>query len=206
MSSSVFSTYLQLGFFHIFNLQAYDHLVFLLVLCAPYVLRDWRRVVALVTSFTVGHSLTLALATLGVVNYSAKLVEVLIPVTILLTCVLNLVQAGRPVSRPITERRDTEAALIFTLPNLLAVVFGLIHGLGFSSYLRELLGRQSRPVLELLAFNVGVEVGQLLIVGLILLLGFVLLRGFGTARRDWLLVVSGAALGVAAVLLLGQLS
>ena len=200
---SVFQTYLQLGFFHIFNLRAYDHIVFLLALCAPYVLADWRRVVALVTSFTVGHSLTLALATLGVVNYSAILIEALIPVTILLTCLANLSKAGR--SEPRLARRLRPEPIVLALPNLLAVVFGLIHGLGFSNYLRELLGRQSRPIVELLAFNVGVELGQLLIVSFILVLGFIVLRVFNAARRDWLLVVSGAAAGIALVLLLGQI-
>lgn len=198
--SSVFQTYLQLGFFHIFNLQAYDHLVFLLALCAPYVLKDWRRVVALVTSFTVGHSITLALATLGFVEYNPALIEKLIPVTILLTCIVNIARAGQASSRPL--RPVSPTPFILNLPNLLAASFGLIHGLGFSSYLRELLGRQSRPVLELLGFNLGVELGQLLIVGAILLLGAVLLRVFGVARRDWLLVTSGAALGIAAVLLM----
>ena len=196
---SVFSTYLQLGFHHIFNPRAYDHLVFLLALCAPYALQDWRRVVALVTSFTLGHSVTLALATLNLVQYSPDLIELLIPVTIILTSLLNLVRASRPERRP-TERVTT-SSIALTLPNLLAAVFGLIHGLGFSSYLRGLLGHQSRPVLELLSFNVGVELGQLLIVGLILLAGWLLLRGLRIARRDWLLVVSGAALGIAVVLL-----
>ncbi|GAB2472136.1 hypothetical protein GCM10011375_28170 [Hymenobacter qilianensis] len=193
---SVFSTYLQLGFFHIFNLQAYDHLVFLLALCAPYVLSDWRRVVALVTSFTVGHSITLALATLGFVQYSTTLIEVLIPVTILLTCVVNMSRASRDFKR--------NQPIVLTLPNALAAIFGLIHGLGFSSYLRELLGQNTRPVLELLAFNIGVELGQLLIVALILVLGFIVLRVFRAARRDWVLVVSGAAAGIALILLLGN--
>ena len=200
--SSVFQTYFQLGFFHIFNLQAYDHLVFLLALCAPYVLSDWRRVVALVTSFTVGHSITLALATLNVVQYSPALIEKLIPVTILITCIVNIVKAGRANTRPIVAPTRREP-LVLTLPNLLAASFGLIHGLGFSSYLRELLGQQSKPVLELLSFNLGVEVGQLLIVGLILLLGFLVLRGFDAVRRDWVLITSGAALGIALVLLIG---
>ncbi|TGE21077.1 HupE/UreJ family protein [Hymenobacter metallicola] len=194
---SVFQTYLQLGFFHIFNLQAYDHLVFLLALCAPYVAAEWRRVVALVTSFTLGHSITLALATLGFVQYNPRIIEILIPITILLTCGLNLRRAGQ----------DTRhQPLVWAAPNLLAAVFGLVHGLGFSSYLRELLGQSSRPVLELLAFNVGVELGQLLIVTLILLLGFVVLRAARAARRDWVLVVSGAAAGIAAVLLLQNLT
>lgn len=201
---STFQTYLQLGFFHIFNLRAYDHLVFLLALCAPYVLADWRRVVALVTSFTVGHSLTLALATLGIVTFPAAVIEALIPVTILLTCAANLRQAGRAgLSRPERRRPDS---ILWTAPNALAAGFGLIHGLGFSNYLRELLGQQSRPVLELLSFNVGVEIGQLLIVALILLLGFLVLRGLSVARRDWLLVVSGAAGGIALVLLLNQVT
>ena len=195
---SVFLTYLKLGFFHIFNLQAYDHLVFLLALCAPYVIGDWRRVVALVTSFTVGHSLTLALATLGVVQYSAGLIEALIPITILLTCVVNMSRAGRDFKR--------NQPIVLTVPNVLAAVFGLIHGLGFSSYLRELLGQSSRPVLELLAFNLGVELGQLLIVTFILVLGFIILRGFRASRRDWVLVVSSAAAGVAVILLLGALT
>lgn len=199
--ASLFQTYLQLGFFHIFNLRAYDHLVFLLALCAPYVLADWRRVVALVTSFTLGHSLTLALATLGVVSYSPALIETLIPITILLTCAVNLARVRR--TEPRLARVSRPEPVVLALPNLLAAGFGLIHGLGFSSYLRELLGQQSRPVLELLAFNVGVELGQLLIVSFILLLGLLLLRGFGVPRRDWVLVVSGAAIGIAGVLLVG---
>lgn len=194
---SVFITYLQLGFLHICSPYATDHLTFLLALCAPYVLADWRRVAALVTSFTVGHSLTLALATLGVVGMYGPVVEALIPVTIILTALVNVRRAGPPLVRPVRR----EASVLWAAPNALALAFGLIHGLGFSSYLRALLGAQRRPVAELLAFNLGVELGQLLVVSAILLLGFVLLRGLGVARRDWVLVTSGVALGVAALLL-----
>ena len=195
---SVFTTYLQLGFLHICSWQATDHLTFLLALCAPYVLADWRRVVALVTSFTVGHSLTLALATLNVVQVNVPLVEALIPVTILLTALVNIYRAGPALSQ---APMPPAGSVVWAVPNLLAAAFGLIHGLGFSSYLRELLGREHRPVTELLSFNFGVELGQLLVVSLILLLGFGLLRGLGVARRDWVLTVSGAALGVSALLL-----
>ena len=198
---SVFSTYLQLGFLHICSWQATDHLTFLLALCAPYVLADWRRVVALVTSFTLGHSLTLALATLGVVGTNKPLIEALIPVTIIITALVDMQQAGPALARP---GRLRPRPVVWAAPNALAAAFGLIHGLGFSNYLRELLGTQRRPVLELLSFNLGVELGQLLVVAIILLLGFVVLRGFGAARRDWVLTTSGAALGVA-VLLLVQL-
>jgi hypothetical protein len=195
---SVFTTYLQLGFLHICSWQATDHLTFLLALCAPYALADWRRVVALVTSFTVGHSITLALATLGIVGVNAPVIEALIPVTIILTALVNIRQAG-----PVLDRRSRrEAPVLWAAPNALAAAFGLIHGLGFSNYLRALLGAKSRPVAELLSFNLGVELGQLLVVSVILLLGFVLLRLVGVARRDWILTVSGAALGVATLLLL----
>jgi hypothetical protein len=195
---SVFTTYLHLGFLHICSWQATDHLTFLLALCAPYVLADWRRVVALVTSFTVGHSLTLALATLGLVGVNAPLIEALIPITIILTALVNMRQAGPALDR--RSRRET--SVLWATPNALAVAFGLIHGLGFSNYLRALLGAKSRPVAELLSFNLGVELGQLLVVSVILLLGFGLLRLVGVARRDWILTVSGAALGVATLLLL----
>jgi hypothetical protein len=199
---SVFQTYWQLGLLHICTPRAADHLTFLLALCAPYVLADWRRVLALVTSFTLGHSLTLALSTLGLVAFNPTIIEALIPVTIMVTALVNLRGAGAaPAGRVLRAR----APVLTAAPNLLALGFGLIHGLGFSNYLRSLLGPNSRPVQELFAFNVGVEVGQVLIVAVILLLGLVLLRGFAVARRDWLLTTSGAALGIATVLLLQQL-
>ena len=194
---SVFQTYLQLGFLHICTPRAADHLTFLLALCAPYVLNDWRRVLALVTSFTVGHSLTLALATLGAVSFRPAVIEALIPVTIMITALLNMRGAGSLITR--------RAPMFAAAPNGLALGFGLIHGLGFSSYLRALLGANSRPVEELFAFNVGVELGQVLIVSAILLLGALLLGSLRVARRDWLLTTSGAALGIATVLLVQQL-
>ena len=194
---SVFQTYLQLGFLHICTPRAADHLTFLLALCAPYVLSDWRRVLALVTSFTIGHSLTLALATLGMVAFRPAVIEALIPITIMVTALVNMRGAGRLLTR--------RTPVLAAAPNGLALVFGLVHGLGFSNYLRALLGANSRPVEELFAFNLGVELGQILVVSAILLLGAVLLGSLRVARRDWLLTTSGAALGIATVLLLQQL-
>ena len=195
--SSVFQTYLQLGFLHICTPRSADHLTFLLALCAPYALGDWRRVLALVTSFTLGHSLMLALATLGVVVFNPAIVEALIPATIMVTALLNL----RRADRVLTPRTPVLSAA----PNALALGFGLIHGLGFSNYLRALLGPNTRPIQELFAFNVGVEIGQVLIVTAILLVGAVLLQRLRVARRDWLLATSGAGLGIATVLLMQQL-
>lgn len=199
---SLFQTYLELGFHHIISWRATDHLTFLLALCAPYALANWRRVVLLVTSFTVGHSLTLALATLQVVAFPTALIETLIPSTIILTALFNLRRAGRPL---IARTAGTDTAR-GAAPYLLAGTFGLIHGLGFSNYLRSLLGANSRPIQELLAFNVGVELGQLLVVAVVLGLAYLLLNLVGVARRDWVLTSSGAALGIALVLLLQLLT
>ena len=131
------------------------------------------------------------------VAFRPAVIEALIPATIMATALVNL---GRANAVPAPPAPGLRAA-----PNLLALGFGLVHGLGFSNYLRALLGAGSRPIKELLAFNVGVEVGQVLIVTTILMLGAVLLRRLGVARRDWLLTTSGAALGIATVLLLQQL-
>lgn len=190
---SIFQIYFHLGFRHICDLRATDHLAFLLALCAPFALGDWRRVLALVSSFTVGHSLTLALATLGVVVVNPAVVEMLIPLTIMATAGLNMARVGRQTA--------PAAPVLWAAPNALALGFGLIHGLGFAGYLGALLGAQARPVVELLAFNLGVEAGQVLIVaGVLAVAGLALGRG-RVARRDWVLAVSGAALGIAALLL-----
>ena len=123
MNDSVFSVYLQLGFHHIFNLQAYDHLAFLVALAAPFIWQNWRNVVMLATAFTIGHSVTLALAVLQIVPVNESLIETLIPVTILLTSFFNMVQQAKPGSKTVR----------FPVQNLAALGFGLIHGLGFSN-------------------------------------------------------------------------
>ena len=188
-----FEAYLRLGFAHITDLEGYDHILFVIALCAGYGLRDWRRVLVLVTAFTVGHSITLALATLRLFTYRTDVIEWLIPVTILITAVANLAAPGK-----------SDAGVPNRYPYArygLALLFGLIHGLGFSNFLRSMLGREAGIVQPLLAFNIGLELGQLLIVAAILVLAFGCTRLLGVARRDWNLVVSGAVAGVALTLI-----
>jgi hypothetical protein len=188
-----FEAYLRLGFAHITDLEGYDHILFIIALCAVYGLRDWRRVLVLVTAFTVGHSITLALATLRLFTYRTEVIEWLIPVTILVTAVANLAAAGKA---------DAAAPPRYPYARYgLALLFGLVHGLGFSNFLRSMLGREASLVQPLLAFNVGLEIGQLLIVAAILGVAFVCTRLLGVARRDWTLVVSGAVAGVALTLI-----
>ncbi len=186
---TTFSLYFQLGLTHILDIRGYDHILFVVALCAMYVLRDWRKILLLVTAFTVGHSITLALATLRLVRLDPDLVEFLIPVTIFITAVSNIVR-----------KRGAALPQVAPLNYALALIFGLIHGLGFSNYLRSLLGKEQSIVGPLLSFNLGLELGQLVIVLIFLLSASVGVGLLGVSRRDWKLVISSAIAGISLML------
>ncbi|GAB3323083.1 HupE/UreJ family protein [Larkinella ripae] len=194
---SEFWAYLQLGFSHITDPGGYDHILFVVALCAVYHLSQWKQVLILVTAFTLGHSLTLALATLQLVNYSTDLIELLIPVTILITAFTNFFYQV-PKSRFNEKPKQSSGRYV------LALVFGLIHGLGFSNYLRSLLGQQSNIVKPLFAFNLGLEFGQIFIVFGILTLALVLVEILKVRRHDWNLIISGIVAGMALSLIIGN--
>ena len=143
---SELATYITLGFRHITDLEAMDHILFLFALAAIYRLRDWRDSLRVVSAFTIGHSVTLALAVTGALVLPTRLIEFLIPVTIVATCVDNLVRTGG-VYRPV-----------------FAGVFGLVHGAGFANYLRSLFVDQI--ALPLFGFNVGIELGQIVVLAI----------------------------------------
>lgn len=187
---NTFELYFKLGLQHILDIQGYDHILFVLALCAVFTGRDWKKILILVTAFTIGHSLTLALATFKVVNVRSDVIEFLIPVTIAITAFMTILKP-RPSSG-----RGVQLNYFF------ALFFGLIHGLGFFNYLRELLGKEASIWQPLLAFNLGLEAGQLVIVGAFLLLTSILVGIAGVNKRDWALVVSSMVLGVALVLML----
>jgi hypothetical protein len=149
-------TYLRLGLHHIADLRGYDHILFVAALTVAYRPSEWRRLLWLVTAFTLGHSITLALATLNLVRANAGLVETGIALTIVISSLMAIALAVRSEAAPAAQGQ----ALRYTL----AAVFGLIHGLGFSTFLRSLLGGEESIFVPLLSFNVGLELGQLLIV------------------------------------------
>ncbi len=184
-----FTFYLQLGFEHISDLSGFDHILFLIALCAVYRMEQWKSIVILVTAFTVGHSITLALASLEAVTIPSEIIEFLIPTTILLTAIHNVVR--RPTGGP-SKMGPTYAMALF---------FGLIHGMGFSNYFRALLMGDSSVAVPLLAFNVGIELGQLLVVAFIVGTAYLFLNVFRVKHREWNLFVSGAAAGIAAMLM-----
>ena len=188
---SDFSLYFGLGKDHILDYaNGYDHILFVVALCALYVSRDWKRVLILVTAFTIGHSITLALSTFRIVNVRSELVEFLIPVTIFITAVSNLFKNEQSIGT-----KPMQANYFF------ALFFGLIHGLGFSNYLRAILGRDKTIITQLFAFNVRLEFGQLVIVLLFMSVCFILVDLFGVDRRDWKMVISSAIAGMALILM-----
>lgn len=196
-----FSAYLELGLTHILDVQGYDHILFIVALVAAYTLSDARRLLWLVTAFTVGHSITLALATLGLVTVDSRLVEVLIPLTIVATALFTIWQERQPAG-PYEAESKRSAYMRYVL----AAGFGLIHGLGFSSFLRAALGGEESLVVPLLGFNVGLELGQIVILLGILLVGLAVTKLAGLTDRAWTLVLSGVALGGALTLVVDALA
>jgi hypothetical protein len=188
---SEFSLYFDLGKDHILDYEnGYDHILFVLALCAIYLVRDWKRILVLVTAFTIGHSITLALATLGIISVKTELIEFLIPLTIFITCFSNLFRSEDSVyERPVQTNY------------LFALFFGLIHGMGFSNYLKAILGKDRSIILQLLAFNVGLEFGQIVVVLIFMVVSFLLVDLLTVARRDWRLVLSSAIGGIALILM-----
>ena len=187
---TTFTVYLRLGFEHLLDLRGYDHILFLAVLCAAYTLPRWRELLVLVTAFTIGHSVSLAVATLRLVRVDTGLVEFLIPVTIVATAVTNL--AGLRRDDP-DEHRVAARPLRYAL----ALAFGVIHGLGFSNFLRLALGEERSLFVPLLSFNIGLELAQIVVAGGVLALALVATRRTPLSDRAWNIAVSTLA-GVAA--------
>jgi hypothetical protein len=182
-----FGFYFQLGWHHIMSKNALDHQLFIAALVAIYLLKDWKQVLVLVTAFTIGHSLTLALSVLDIIRFSSKWVEFLIPCTIVITAITNLFQ-----------KKFTPKSV--RLNYFLALFFGLIHGMGFANTLRFVLAKDQSLVTGLLGFNVGLEVGQITMVLILLLFAQLLISICKVNRREWVIFLSAAAFSVAMVM------
>ncbi len=200
---SEFSVYLRLGFEHITDIQGYDHLLFVGALTAAYGYSEWRRLLWLVTAFTVGHSLTLGLATLDLVRVSSGLVEFLIPLTILITSIMNIAVAARADIGG--EKSEQAKDWVGRGRYGAASVFGLIHGMGFSNFLRAALGGEEGVVFPLFAFNVGLELGQLVIVLAVLGVGSLVTRLVHGRRGIWTITLSGVTALVSIALMIDRL-
>ena len=178
-----FKLYFQIGIDHILNPEALDHILFVAALCLRYLMKDWKKVIVLVTAFTIGHSVTLALSALGLVHFATRWIEFLIPLTIIATALNNLVQRKDHVEHP------SRLPLIY----FFALFFGLIHGLAFASTLVSLVGKDDL-ILPLLAFNLGIEAAQLAVVAAILLISFIFVQLIKIRRIWWVRGVSALVL------------
>ncbi|WP_338057109.1 HupE/UreJ family protein [Tenacibaculum maritimum] len=184
---------LQNGLISRIDIKAYDHILFLIVLACVYIFKQWPKVLWLITLFTIGHSITLALSAYGILNINAPLVEFLIPFTIFVTGLMNILTAKK------ASQGKENQNLFF------ALFFGLIHGLGFSNYFKIMIGKNNDKFFPLLEFALGVEAAQIIIVLLILLIGAVFQSVFTVSRRDWILVASSIVVGFAAQMMVDRI-
>lgn len=180
-----FLSHLQQGMYHILNVRAYDHILFLIVLAIPYVFKDWKRIFALVTVFTVGHTLSLILSTYNIISVNVKLVEFLIPITILIVAIYNVFTAGK-------KAQNDKVGILF----FVTLFFGLVHGLGFANAFEATVKASENKFIALLEFALGIEVGQLIIVFIVLFLSFICQTIFRFSKRDWVMVISAVVIGL----------
>ena len=183
---SEFWIYFQIGLKHVLDIHAYDHVLFLIALTIPYGFKDWKRILLLVSVFTIGHTLALLLSVFGIIAVKANIVEFLIPITILVTAVFHLFTAGK-------ASKNESVNLIF----FVTLFFGIIHGLGFSNYFKTILGgTPSSKLVPLLEFALGIEVAQLIVVFVVLIISYIVQTVFRFSKRDWALVMSAFVIGV----------
>lgn len=182
---SQFWVYFELGLDHVLDWQAYDHVLFLVVLVTSYGFTTWKRVLGLVTLFTVGHTLALFLSVYKILKVDPNYVEFLIPVTILATAIFDIATAGKKV------RHTNYNLLYFT-----TAFFGLVHGLGFSSYFKMIASGTSSKFWPLVEFALGIEAAQILVVLAVMIIGFVCQNLLKVSKRDWIIVTASIVIGV----------
>ena len=186
-----FSFYFKIGWEHIINKEALDHIFFIAALAAIYMLKDWKQVLILVTAFTIGHTITLALSTLRIVEVPSQWVEFLIPCTIVFTAVSNL------LLKDFTPKS-------IRINYFLALFFGLIHGLAFANTLRMIIAEDQSFALSMFSFSVGLESGQILIVFAILLLSELFIHFIKVSRREWVVFISAAVFALSLEMAIGR--
>lgn len=183
---SEFWIYFQIGLKHVLDIHAYDHVLFLVALAIPFTFKDWKRIVLLVTLFTIGHTMALFLSVFGIIAIKVNLVELLIPITILITALFNLFTAGK------SNKKESINVVFF-----ITLFFGIVHGLGFSNYFKSILGGDAASkILPLSEFALGIEAAQIVVVFVVLIVSYIVQTIFRFSKRDWTLVMSAFIIGV----------
>ncbi len=191
---SDFWIYLQIGFKHVLDLKGYDHMLFLAALTVPYTFKDWKKILLLISVFTLGHTVALMLSVYKILTIKTEIVEFLIPVTILITALYSLFTAGK------ANKFDNAGATV-----LITAFFGVIHGHGFANYFNAILaGEPNDKLLPLLEFALGIECGQVIVVLIVLILAYIAQTFFRFSKRDWALVMSAFVIGVVLPMVIGN--
>ncbi len=181
-----FWNYFQIGLKHILNVYAYDHVLFFIALAIPFSFKDWKRILVLTTLFTLGHTMALLLSVFGIIAIKVNVVELLVPVTILITAFFNLFTAGK------SSKKESVNVVFF-----ITLFFGIIHGLGFSNYFQTLVGgNNTSKLLPMAEFALGIEAAQIVVVFVVLILSYIVQTVFRFSKRDWTLVLSAFIIGV----------
>ena len=180
-----FLSNLQHGIYHILNVNAYEHIVFLIVLAVPYLFKDWKRILLLITVFTLGHTVSLLLATYNVISVNSSLVDFLMPLIILVVALYNVFTAGK-------KAHNEKVGILF----LSTLFFGLIHGLGYVGTFESLIKASDNKLLSALEISLGIEVGQIIVAFIVVFLGFLCQTIFRFSKRDWVMVVSAIVVGL----------
>lgn len=178
-----FIFYTEFGLTHVLDVQAYDHVLFFIVLTINYGFKDWKKALWLITFFTIGHTLTLTLSTYHLIYVEMDIVEFLIPLTIFITAFYNI-----STSKKIDKNK--------TIGSFFAFTFGLIHGLGFSGAIRILIDDTDQKFLPIMEFALGIEIAQIMVVLIIFILGFFVLNLFKIKKRELVLVASSVVIGL----------
>ena len=191
---SQFWIYFQIGLKHVLDIDSYDHVLFLIALATPFSFKDWKRIVLLVSLFTIGHTMALLLSVFGIIAFKVSVIELLIPITILITAIYNLLTASK-------SNKNRGLNLIF----FITLFFGIIHGLGFSNYFKSILGGHAvSKLLPLFEFALGIEAAQIVVVFIVLILSYTVQTVFRFSRRDWALVFSAFVIGVVLPMIIGN--
>jgi len=183
---SEFWIYFEKGLRHILDLSAYDHILFLIALTVPYAFKDWKRLLLLVSVFTLGHTLLMFLSVFGVIVIRGNWVEFVIPITIFIVALFHLFTAGK------SSKNESVSIMVF-----MTLFFGIIHGLGFASYFKLILvGSPQSKLLPISEFALGIESSQIIVVFVVLILSYIVQTFFRFSKRDWTLVMSSFVIGV----------
>jgi hypothetical protein len=183
---SDFWIYFEVGVRHVLNIFSYDHVLFLIALSVPYVFKDWKKILILVSLFTLGHTLALFLSVYEIIVVKVDIIEFLIPITILITAFFHLFTVGKTV-------KNNSISIV----GVITLFFGIIHGLGFATYFKSIIGGTTdSKLLPLLEFATGIEAAQIIVVLIALIAAYCVQTLFRFSKRDWTLVTSSFVIGV----------